>query len=125
MEDYLSDTLVVGTQQTIRIRFRDKTLNAAGQITRTAVDLTGKTTKIHWSIDGAAQVTKDMTNDPDQVNNTGEATYEFTDVDLSGVTSSAEMRIVGEIVDGSDNHYTIDYAAVTVKTLANMLGIAA
>jgi hypothetical protein len=123
--EVLKDVLVVGTQQVLRCCFRDKTKSQAGRITRDPINLTGKSTKVHLSIDGAAAVAKDLVNDPDQTNNTGEATYELQDSDLSAVTGTSTMTVVGELIDGADNWYTIFRYEITVKTLNVMLGVAA
>jgi len=115
-----TDYLVIGTNQTLRLRFRDKTIDAAGQVTRTLVDLTGKSAKAHWSIAGAAQVTKTLTNDPDQVTNRGEATYQLQDADL---TAEGEMKVMGEVIEGTDNHFSIEPHALQVKSMATLLGV--
>jgi hypothetical protein len=94
-----------------------------GVITRTPVDLSGLAAKAYWSIDGAASVSKTLSIEADQVNQEGEATYEIQDADLSGVTSESTMRVIGEVVDGSDNHVAIEYREITIRTVDDMLGV--
>lgn len=110
--------LVIGTNQTLRLRFRDKTVNASGQVTRTLVDLTGKSAKVHWSIAGGAQVTKTLVNE-NQTTNKGEATYQLQDADLT----AGEMRIMGEVIEGTDNHFSLEAKVVEVKSMATLLGV--